>query len=60
MDMNETICNCMEVTVQDIANAIKGGATTFEEVVEVTGATTGCGGCEDHVKEVIAELTKEE
>ena len=58
MDMNETVCNCMEVTVQNIADAIKGGAKTFEEVVEVTGATTGCGGCEDKVKEVIELIKK--
>lgn len=56
MDMNETICHCMSVTVQDIADAIAKGAKSFEEVVDATGATTGCGGCEDDVKEVVSKL----
>ena len=56
MDSSETICFCMNVTVQDVQDAIANGAKTLEEVVEATGASTGCGGCHDHLEEVVKAL----
>ena len=46
----------MNVTVQDVQDAIANGAKTLEEVVEATGASTGCGGCADHLEEVVKAL----
>ncbi len=56
MDNSETICFCMNVTVGDIRDAIANGAKTLEDVVEATEASTGCGGCADHLKQVVDEL----
>ena len=56
MDSSETICFCMNVTVQDVQDAIANGAKTLEEVVEATGASTGCGGCHDKIMDIIADL----
>jgi len=58
MHYNDIICNCFEVTVQDIKDAIDNGATLFKEVQEVTKAGTGCGMCVDNVKELIDDLLK--
>ncbi len=58
MERNETVCNCMSVTAGDIEDAIKNGAKSFEEVQEKTQVGTGCGGCEDSAKELVAELLK--
>lgn len=36
--IGEFVCYCNHVTEQDIINAINNGATTVENVIEVTGA----------------------
>ena len=36
--VGEYVCYCNKVTEQDIIEAIKNGAKTIEEVIEVTGA----------------------
>ena len=38
MDRDEIVCNCMGVTAGEIQDAIEGGASTVEQVQEVTGA----------------------
>ena len=54
-DMSEIVCTCLNITVDDIHNAIKNGADSYEAVIEVTEATTICGLCEDAVREVVDE-----
>lgn len=56
MDKNEVVCNCFNVTVKDIIDAIENGAKSFEDVQEVTNAGNGCGGCVDNVKGLVEEL----
>lgn len=56
MDNHEIVCSCMNVSVQDLKDAIKNGAKSFEEVQEVTNVGTGCGGCVENVKNLIEEL----
>ena len=51
--MSEVICNCFNVTKDDILEAIKNGAKTLEEVQEATSAGTGCGSCLDQINEVV-------
>jgi bacterioferritin-associated ferredoxin len=46
----------MNVSVQDLKDAIKNGAKSFEEVQEITNVGTGCGGCVENVKDLIEEL----
>jgi len=56
MDMEEIVCPCLNVSTQDIADAMEGGASSYDEIVETTEVTTVCGVCEDRVREVIEEL----
>ena len=45
-----------DLSAQDIADAIKNGARSYEEVVAATDVTTICGVCEDNVRELVDEL----
>ena len=56
--MSEIICHCFEVSREEIENAIREkGLKTVEEVGEVTNAGTGCGGCQEEIKEILDEIT---
>lgn len=59
MDMNKIVCSCMSITNGDIKAAVEGGATTLEEVKEVTSAGTVCGACEDDIQHLVDEFTAE-
>ena len=52
------VCNCFQITEEEIREAIKKGAKTAEEVGNETQAGTGCGMCVDKIEELIAEETK--
>jgi NAD(P)H-nitrite reductase large subunit len=56
IDENAIVCGCFKVTVQDINNAIKNGAKTFEEVQAITKVGTGCGNCIESNKALFAQL----
>ncbi|WP_238917561.1 (2Fe-2S)-binding protein [Clostridium sp. YIM B02555] len=56
IDENQVVCGCFKVTVQDLANAIKNGAKSFEEVQAITKVGTGCGNCVASNKELVKEL----
>ena len=56
MEENKVVCGCYKVTVQDLNNAVKNGAKSFEEVQEITKIGTGCGQCVDSVKVLVDEL----
>ncbi len=43
MDDDTIICPCMGTTLQEIREAVKGGADTLEAVEAATGAGTVCG-----------------
>ena len=60
MDQNKKVCNCMNVTVQMIRDAIQSGASNLEEVQEKTKAGKACGVCIDDVGRVVDEILKEE
>lgn len=53
MNMNKIVCECLQVTNGDIRNAVYDGASSLEEVQEITGAATGCGACADNVQRLI-------
>lgn len=53
---NSTVCGCLQVTVQDIDEAIKNGAKSFEEVQEITQVGTGCGQCVESNRELVNQL----
>ena len=52
------ICECMNVSYEDIKNAVKEGAKTLYDIKEATEAGTICGICEDDIQEVLDELLK--
>lgn len=56
MDNDKVVCGCINVTVQDLKNAIANGAKSFDEVQKATKVGTGCGKCVDSVKVLVDEL----
>lgn len=58
MDRNKVICRCFNITAGAIEDAVKSGATTFEDVQAKTSCSTGCGCCEQDVRDLINELAK--
>lgn len=56
MDNNAVVCNCYNLTVQDLKNAIDNGAKSFEEVQAATKVGTGCNQCIDSTKSIVNEL----
>ena len=57
---NYVVCNCKQVTYNDIANALDNLTkfddvlTTFKGVQDVTSCSTGCGGCYQKVLDIIS------
>jgi assimilatory nitrate reductase electron transfer subunit len=49
MPDDATVCRCNGVTKHDVAACVAEGATTADDVVRATRATTGCGSCRDAV-----------
>lgn len=58
MDTDQLICYCGKVTVGMIKEAMDRGAETVEQVGEMTGAGTHCGGCETKIAKLMEELKK--
>lgn len=52
------VCNCFEISEEEIREAVKNGAHTVDEVGEATQAGTGCGACQPRIQEIIDEVTK--
>jgi nitrite reductase (NADH) large subunit len=52
---DRTICFCHCVPLTRILAAIRGGADSIEKIQAETCASTGCGGCEWEVQEILRE-----
>lgn len=59
MDLDKTVCYCMNVTNGMIKDAVESGASTLEEVQEITGAGTVCGACIENVQHLIDQFVNE-
>lgn len=59
MDMEKNVCYCMGITNGMIKDAVESGATTLEEVQDITGAGTVCGACVDNVRRLVEEFVGE-
>lgn len=58
-DESPLVCFCHTVTAARIRAAIRDGARTLEQIQANTCASTGCGGCEPEVREILEqELAK--
>lgn len=55
MNRDDIVCNCMGVTAGEIMDAIEGGARNVEDIQEITGAGTVCGGCIGDIEELLKE-----
>lgn len=53
MEDNKKICRCRNISYLDIKNAIKSGARDIEDIIELTGAATCCGGCTSEVLSIL-------
>lgn len=51
------LCHCNHVTKADLLRAWRDGARGLAEIAAATRATTGCGGCADDVRLVLASAT---
>ena len=61
MNTNEEniICNCMDVSEHEIVDAIKNKtAKTIQDIMDITGAGTGCGSCIPDIEEILKRETK--
>ena len=59
MDMEKTVCYCMNVTNGMIKAAVEAGANTLEEVQEFTSAGTVCGACLENVQHLVEHFKAE-
>ncbi len=51
------ICNCFDVSKEEIVEAIKKEEITMvQEVIDETGAGGGCGGCHQDIQDIIDEV----
>mgnify|MGYP002647496138 CR=1 FL=1 len=62
MKVNEIICNCKQVSYNDVEKALAQSPkfddvlTAFESVQKVTHCSTGCGGCYHKILDAISEI----
>lgn len=56
-DNDNVICYCSGTTHQQIKALIDSGQTELERISRITGACSGCGGCEHNLQTLIAEAT---
>ncbi len=59
MNLDKTVCYCMNVTNGMIKDAVENGAASLEEVQEITGAGTVCGACLENVRRLVEEFLAE-
>ena len=48
------VCECMQVTDEDIEHAVLEGARSFHELQEMTKIGTGCGECQENAQSVMS------
>ena len=59
---NYIVCNCMQVSYNDIADALHNlkkfddVLDTFKKIEDVTHCSTSCGGCHQKDLDVISEI----
>ena len=47
------VCHCHGVTDREIRASVQNGARTCADVADACGASSGCGGCESLVAEIV-------
>ena len=59
MDMEKIVCTCYGISNGKIKEVVDNGATTLEEVQDVTGAGTACGACLADVERLVKQFVAE-
>jgi len=50
-DLDHNVCECFDVTLEELLEAIKAGATTMEALMDKTDAGTACELCQSCEKD---------
>ncbi|MGY6274407.1 (2Fe-2S)-binding protein [Methylomonas sp. MgM2] len=50
---SDVVCRCAGTSVEQIQALIDDGVTELERISRVTGACSGCGGCEFEIREML-------
>lgn len=58
-DGERTVCFCHNVLAKTLLEAMRAGAVTLEQIQAETCASTGCGGCEWEVRELLERYNEE-
>lgn len=62
MEYSEILCNCKKVTYGQVEDVVRDEKNiddvvkVFDDVQNITGCSTGCGGCHDKIMDVIADM----
>lgn len=56
---NKVICECFNVSTNDIKNAIKSGIKTFKDLQDKTNIGTECPPCTENSEKIFIELLNE-
>lgn len=56
MAKNIIICKCKNVDYITIRKAMIAGARTLDEIKEMTGAATECGGCAGEIEKILKSV----
>ncbi len=60
MKRNKTACHCKNVTYGMIEDAIKNGASSYEEVEKLLKFGTGCGKCKEFIHYLVRDYLEEQ
>ena len=56
MNRRKEACHCKNVTYGMIEDAVRNGANTLQQVMDVTGAGKGCGKCREFLEYLIRDI----
>ncbi|MBQ5851750.1 MAG: (2Fe-2S)-binding protein [Lachnospiraceae bacterium] len=56
MKRDKKACNCKNVTYGMIEDAIKNGASSYEEVEKILRFGTGCGKCKEFIRFLVRDF----
>ena len=60
MNRNKEACHCHNVTYGMIEDAIRQGASSYEEVEKRLRFGTGCGKCREFIQVLVRDLLEEQ
>ncbi|MBX7059393.1 MAG: (2Fe-2S)-binding protein [Leptospirales bacterium] len=52
------LCRCCDVRQSDVAAAMQRGARSLERVMDLTGASGGCGTCVNSLRDALLRLAE--